>query len=274
MTGELRVGIYPGVSHDEYHAMTEYINNSYLSRLAKIPALTRLPQEETAAMTFGRAFHCYLLEGQAAFDLSFSVMPKEINLRTKDGKAYRDAVVSSKKVPLSYDDFQTIEGMTQAVLRHPFAIQLLAEGDSEMSVFWRDKETGLPCKCRPDRIPSGQKGVVVDAKSTGDASEAGFTRSVFKFGYARQAAMNIDGLNTVSSKEIDAFICIAVEKEPPYRCEVYVLDDEVLAFGRQEYHRLLRIEKECREKNLWPHYWNAGASTVYLPKWAYTYSEG
>ncbi|MFA5379402.1 MAG: PD-(D/E)XK nuclease-like domain-containing protein [Dehalococcoidia bacterium] len=273
MTGELRIGIFPGVSHDDYHAMTDYINNSYLSRLAKIPALTRLPQEETAAMTFGRAFHCYLLEGSEAFNASFVVMPEGLNLRTKEGKAHRDALVATGKAPVSHDDHQTIQDMTQAALTHPFAIQLLAEGDSEQSVFWTDKETGLPCKCRPDRIPSGEKGVVVDVKTTTDASERGFTNSVFRYGYARQAAMNLDGLNTVSSKRVDAFLCIAVEKEPPYRTEVHVLDDEVLDFGKREYHRLLQVEQECRANNYWPHYWNKGAGTIYLPKWAYNYLE-
>lgn len=272
ITGE-RFGIYPGISHADYHAMTEYINNSYLSRLAKVPALAKIPQKETPAMVFGRAFHSFLLEGRDSFDSAFVVMPEGLNLRTKEGKAHMDGLLASGKAPISHEDMKTIEDMAQAVLTHPFAIQLLAEGESEMSVFWQDRETGLPCKCRPDRIPSGNKGVVVDLKTTADASERGFTSSVFRYGYARQAAMNLDGLNTVSNKEVDAFLCIAVEKEPPYRCEVYVLDDEVLDFGKQEYHRLLRLEQECREKNLYPHYAMPGAGTIYRPAWAWSYVE-
>lgn len=268
------IGIYPAISHDDYHALTEYINNSYLSKLSKIPALAKLPPEDSPAMMFGRAFHAFLLEGQDAFDLSFRVVPDGLDMRTKAGKDAKSAIVASGKGAISHDDYQTIQDMAGAVLSHPFALQLLAEGDSEMSVFWIDKDTGLKCKCRPDRIPSGEKGVVVDLKTTGDASERGFTSSVFRYGYARQAGMMLDGINTVSNKEIDAFIIIAVEKTPPYRCEVYVLDDEVLDFGKREYKRLLALEKECRDKNHWPHYLMPGAGTIYLPAYAHNYIGG
>jgi hypothetical protein len=61
------------------------------------------------------------------------------------------------------------------------------------------------------------------------------------------------------------FAFIAVEKEPPYRVEVYTLDIDFVQYGWLEFHRLLQIEKECREKNFWPHYVNAGAEELTKP---------
>ena len=76
-------GIYPNISHREYHAI-EAVSNSYLSRLSRCPKAAKIAQEETPAMIFGSAFHSLLLEGQEAFGKRFAVAPK-IDKRTKQG---------------------------------------------------------------------------------------------------------------------------------------------------------------------------------------------
>jgi len=66
-------GIYQNISNKEYHAMTDIVSNSYLGRLAKVPAAAKIPLEETEAMKFGRAFHCYVLEGVEIFKTQFTI---------------------------------------------------------------------------------------------------------------------------------------------------------------------------------------------------------
>ncbi len=262
-------GLYPNISHKEYHAL-ERVSNSYLGRLDKCPASAKLPSEETAALIFGRAFHCYTLEGQEAFKKEFAVAP-QCDRRTKAGKAvFEDfETLHPNHTILTQADLETIEGMYNAVAFHPFASKLLTEGRSEISVLWTDEETGLDCKCRPDRIPDGDHGVIVDVKTVRDASEYGFQKSVVNYGYARQAGMYTEGYNSVCSGKVDAFVFICVEKEPPYRTEVYVLDDDFVEWGRNEFHRLLNIEKECRQKEFYPHYRNAGAGQIMMPAYLY-----
>jgi hypothetical protein len=80
--------------------------------------------------------------------------------------------------------------------------------------------------------------------------------------------MYTDGFNAVSSTTVDAFVFVCVEKEEPYRVEVYTLDDNFMFYGAGEYHRLLRLEKECRENQVWPNFKNDGIKTLFLPKWA------
>lgn len=253
---EQRIGIYPDISHKEYHAMDEAVSNSYLGKLAKCPANAKVKEEQTPAMIFGSAFHVYLLEGQDTFFDQYAVFPKYMDRRTKEGKQeYLGFLEANRtKITITEDDYDTITQMTDSVIRHPFAVKLLSEGRSEQSVFWIDKETRLYCKARPDRIPDGNHGVMVDAKSADDVDEDAFFRSIVKYGYHREAAHYIDGFNTVSNAKIDAFILIAVEKKKPYRVETYVLTDDLINRGRMIRHDLLMVEKYCRENDDWPSY--------------------
>ena len=261
-------GIYPNISHREYHAI-EAINNSYLSRLNRCPKAARIAQEETPAMIFGSAFHSLLLEGQEAFGKRFAVAPK-IDKRTKQGN--KDWALFAEqnvgKSIITKDDYDKMCEMASAIGFHPFAAKVLCEGRSEMSVFWVDKGTGLYCKCRPDRIPDGDHGVIVDVKTTTSAKKHDFTNTVARYGYHRQAAIYIDGLNAVSNTTVDAIIFVAVEKDPPYMVGCFALSDIDIDVGRVRYRELIEKEKEFREKDFWPHYEDSGLIEMNLPNWA------
>lgn len=265
-----KIGIFPDISHKEYHADESAISNSYLGRLAKCPANAKVKQEETASLLFGRAFHSYVLEGPDAFYKQFAVFPKYIDRRTKEGKQEHLGFIEANrgKDVISEDDFDTIASMTDSVIRHPFACKLLSEGRSEQSVYWVDKETGLYCKCRPDRIPDGDHGVIVDVKSTTDARPKQFLSSVISYGYDRQAGMYIEGYNAVCSGKVDAFIFIAVEKTEPYMVATYTLTDTFVEYGKIKFHTLLNLEKTCRENDEWPAYQDAELQELELPSWA------
>jgi len=262
----MNIGLFPGISHDEYHAI-DAISNSYLSRLNRCPAAAKMPQEETPAMIFGNAFHSLLLEGDNAFVKRFAVAP-EMDKRTKQGKEewllFSEA--NASKTIIAKESYDAMGEMANAISRHPFASKVLCEGRSEMSVFWQD--TGLYCKCRPDRIPDGDHGVIVDVKTTTSARRNDFTNTVVRYGYYRQAAFYIDGFNAVTNSTIDAFIFVAVEKEPPYMVGCFALSDIDIDVGRVRYRELIEKEKEFREKDFWPHYENEGLIEMNLPNWA------
>jgi len=272
-------GIINGLSHDEYHAMVDVVSNSYLGRLDIVPAAAKIQREETPALTFGRAFHCYVLEGVDQFYKSFVVADKRGKQKKEDKAYWEDLRFTAEwkgiKI-IEHDDFVTIEGMGDAIKRHPFASKLLAEGISETSIFWTDEETGLPCKCRPDRIPDGSKGVILDLKSTRNASDMAFKRDCINYGYAREAGIYCEGFSKATGANFNdlIFAFIVCEKEPPYRTEVYSLSTEFLDYGYMEFHRLLQIEKECRDKNFWPHYKCANATELDKPGYVKTFEWG
>ncbi len=265
----LQPGIYPNIPAETYHAMTDYVSKSYLKRLDKCPAAAKVPQEDTPAMAFGRASHVFLLEGEDAFVKECAVIPAGIDRRTKAGKEdwAHFEVMNQGKTIITAEELRKIIEMRQALLKHPFAPKLLADGVSEQTVIWMDQDTEIACKCRPDRIPSGNKGVLVDLKTCSCAGEYEFCRDVVKYGYDLQAAFYLDGIREATGTYFDAFCFIALSKEPPYQTEVYILDGEFIQYGRDEYRRLLRIEAGCRKAGLYPNYVNAGLSTLYKPNY-------
>ena len=260
----METGMIKNLSHKDYLAI-DRVSNSYLTKLAQVPACTKVPTVETAAMTFGTAFHTYVLE-QNQFADKVEIMPK-IDKRTKDGKAaYAEFIASAEgKTVIGIDDFVTIRNMKEAIQRHPRASLLLSEGIAESSIFWTDPETGIECKARPDFLtPSG---VVVDLKKTRGAAPHSFLQSVLNFRYFLQAAFYLDGINQIDEIEYNRFAFIAAEADPPYRVEVYELDLEFIDHGYRECRRLLKLEAECREAEFYPHYQDPGI--IFLHKPAY-----
>jgi exodeoxyribonuclease VIII len=261
-------GLFPDIKHKVYHAMGDIVSNSYLGRLDKCPANAKIPMPDTPTLIFGRAFHSIVLDGLESFHKNFAVLP-DTDRRTKEGKAAYALFCeeSGDKDIISVADYEILAEMFSAIAVHPIASKLMLEGRSEMSVFWTDLETGLPCKFRPDRIPDGEHGVILDLKSVRDADVHAFTRAVVNYGYAREAAFYIDGFNAVSSAKVDAFIFICVEKEKPYRTEVYVLDELFVEDGRREYRRLMQVEAECRKNQFWPNFQYSEIMPIFMPGW-------
>jgi hypothetical protein len=264
---ELIKGVYADIPFKEYSAI-QAVSNSYLSKLNQCPAAALVVTPDTPSLAFGRALHCYVLEGQETFDKRYLVTPR-CDKRTKEGKALYEQFQSelNGREAVSADDAATIRYMSPSILSHPFAKQLLEQGLSEQTVIWQDEETGLWCKCRPDRIPSNASGVFLDLKTTGCANERAFQSSVISYGYYRQAAMYMEGLSHATGIIYRHFAFIACEKEPPFRVEVYTLDDQFLQDGYDDFHRLLLKEKKCRDSGFYPNYENGGAVELYAPQY-------
>lgn len=259
-------GVYPNIPFAEYLTI-EAMSNSYLGRLDKCPAAALVTQEETPALILGRAVHKLVLEGQDAFRQEYAISP-QFDRRTSIGKAQAAQFEAENhgQIIIAEDAGMKIRAIANAVYRHPWAKKLLDENVTEQTVIWTDRETGLLCKARPDAVPDEGKLTLIDLKTTSDASEGAFTRSIIKYGYARGAAFYLDGFNAARGTKLDAFIHIAVETAEPYRTEIYLLDDDFIAWGREQYERLLVIEKECRAKNEYPHYSRA-YTTINKPAW-------
>jgi hypothetical protein len=264
-------GIYENIDHHTYHrVLTDVVSNSYLGKLAQCPAKAKILDEETPSLLFGRALHAYVLDREQ-WAREFATVPDmPVYKINKNKTEYREAFASFQadnlgKQIVSLDDYNTIQNIYAAIMSNPAVGQYLTGGTKEVTVIWQDKDIILPsgdclegtqlwCKTRPDAIPVGDHGVVLDLKTTRNAGEHPFQTTIVTYGYDRQGAMALHGLSQVTGKVHDLFGLIAVEPLPPYRTEIYVLDDQFLKHGFSEYRRLLRLEKACREQNAWPNY--------------------
>jgi exodeoxyribonuclease VIII len=155
--------------------------------------------------------------------------------------------------------------MLKAVSNHKRAAQLMSDGHAEESLFWTDPETGIQCKARPDFIREGH--ILVDLKTTEDASYRSFQKDIVKFSYHFQAAMYLDAATAVFERPFDTFIIIAVEKNPPYAVQCFQLDETAIREGQELYYAALKKLKPCLESKIYPAYGN-DLIPVALPTYA------
>jgi hypothetical protein len=217
-------------------------------------------------MVLGSATHTWLLEPHL-FDGEFLVA--DIDRRTKAGKEMEASCNASGLEILKPDEMQQIDAMIKSVNSHKSASVLIAKGEAEQSVFWTDEETGIELKCRPDFYRND--GIIVDLKTCLDASPEAFAKTILNSNYHIQAAMYLDGMKAQNVfAEIFAFI--AVEKEAPFAVGVYVLDNDFIEIGRQQYKKALQILAKCIKDNKYPAY-SEDIVEVKPPKWAFTKRE-
>ena len=174
--------------------------------------------------------------------------------------------VNEHRTILNPEQWKTIHAMRDALMAHPAANALLTgiPGKAEKSVYWIDATTGVLCRCRPDWWRDDN--LIVDLKTTEDASPEGFARSIAKFRYDVQDAFYTDGVQQATGNRPKAFVFIAVEKKPPYGVGVYVLDSETKDLGRAQYQHDLRVYSECVRSGEWPGYGDK-IQTISLPAW-------
>lgn len=260
------VGLFQ-VPNELYHAGPG-ISRSDLDKLRRSPAhylaAKANPMEQSKAMAFGQALHDCILT-PSLFETLYVVRPEGLDGRSKAGKDW--ATVNEGKVLLSHDEGEAIAGIKKAIFAHPFASQFFKDGEPETAVYWVDALTGLLCKCKPDWLRKDN--LIVDLKTTVDASMDEFARSIWSYGYHRQAAWYSDGVSEATGQKIQNFVNIACEKEPPYAIALYDIDDGSMDKGREEYRKLLDRLSECKSKNEWPAY-PVEVQPIAIPHWAWS----
>ena len=267
------VGIIHGMANAEYHA-TAAVSNSVLSSIARSPAHCyalhvaegRRASEQTAAMFAGTLAHCAVLEPDAVLD-RYILKPAGLDMRTKAGKEWKDALSDGVEV-IDCAQYETALFQRDAVLSVPELAELLASGVAEVSAFWRDDETGLQCKCRPDWVHTLSDGrvILVDLKTTTDASPQQFSRTVWRYGYHRQAAWYSAGYARAAGVEVAGFVFAAVTSSRPFVAAAHTLDDDYMRIGQEECRRLLDEYADCKLTGRWPAY--PGMNLLSPPAWA------
>lgn len=252
------VGTYSMVSNADYHADPS-ISASHLHAVARSPQTyfkkyldpNRPPSEPTAAMKLGTFVHTAVLE------------PEELDKRyavcaTRKGSTAYNKLIEKGIEPVIQSQWDQALAMCDSVRNHPEAAWLLSNGKAEQSVWWDDEQFELRCKCRPDWWNGD---IVIDLKTTKDASPRGFASSVANFRYHVQQMHYLQGTKAAR------FVFVAVEKEYPFNVGVYELDSEACSIGEELRQRDMNRIKNCKKRNEWPGYSN-DISSLSLPPYA------
>lgn len=264
------------MTNAEYHARGE-ISKSDLDLLAKSPLLLKMKKdglyksEATPSQILGSATHKLVLEPND-FNSEFAIEPK-CDRRTKDGKAEYEAFINENqgKTILKAEIYEIAKQISDSVLQMKATAKFLKNGKAEQSYF--SEINGVKVKCRPD-FYNENLGLIIDLKTTSDASPQGFSKSIANFNYHIQNAFYSDILQSLG-KKVNKFLFIAVETKEPFLVGFYELDIAGIEKGRDRYKELLSLWKWCNENNEFFGYGDftdgkySAVKTLNLPSWKF-----
>jgi len=189
----------------------------------------------TAALRAGTIVHACVLEPER-FDEEF-VVPPEINKRTKAGKEEWAEWESENgdKFALTAEEYDKAMVIRHHVMRNERAAELFTGGMAEVPVVWEEEINGKTYKMkgRADYVKViGDQLLVLDLKTTQEATYDAFQRSVMKWDYCTQAQHYRRGFEVLHPGMDVSFIWIPVEKQPPYGCQIFQATPEIYEYGQ------------------------------------------
>jgi len=272
----IQLGRFEGLPNHTYHKEIPWAySKSDLEAMMLSPSnliqRRKGPDSESAALEFGTAFHARLehFNDQDAY-LKLVAVPPTADKRTKEGKAAHEKFEFENKAEITLDrkQWDLIENMLLAVQAHPDANELLlAPGLAEETFVWKDKDTGVICKCRPDKrilkAPVGMPDhMILDWKTAASCDYRDLKNDIGERFYDMSAALTLDGIAAVLGHDVGPFVNVFVEKGNRFRVVLGVVDDGSIAEGRRLYKAQLEKIAQCSRDAIWP-----GFVDFTLPAW-------
>lgn len=245
----------------------------------------RVKEEPTPQMKLGEYVHALVLEPEYFYE-RYAVKPvlpelpcvgklsdlgreeydrqktSRESMKVANELTMNEFLESSKgKEIIPADIYNQAKAIADSVLKDEIAQSLFKDVKIEQSIYFTHKHTGLQCKVRPDAW-SGS--IVTDLKTCADASYRAFQSAAFKGGYFLQAAMIKAALDSIGI-HLDKFVFFCVEKTGAMPCVYYMLDDDALAYGMNQFDTLMEQFAYCFENNEWNAY---EPQTLYIPGYA------
>jgi len=250
------MGLHHDIPFDVYMSW-DAVSNSRLSLFNISPAHYQVGYKAaTKSMDAGTVAHAVVLE-----NAQYAVVPPfnyDSDNKDKKGNPSKSkattyykkcvelfAAAHEHESIVSQDTYDMAMGVRASVMSPP---ETFTGGTSEVSMLWRDKESGLVMKGRIDYLCKKR---FIDLKTT--ASAMNFEASIKKFGYHRQMALYMEGLRACTGKHFEPWIC-AVETEPPFGSRTAPVGMDALVAGHDELRDLLEGLSEAIFTDTWECY--------------------
>lgn len=237
---------------------------------AHYQAYLQEPKETTSALRWGQIVHCCLLQPND-FARRVVIEPK-CDKRTKEGKelyAQFSASLAPDSLTISHEESLQLSNIRDAYMKY-FRETLSQRYDFSNPAFEIPGFARLQdvfCKVKPDISCQRNGGkVILDIKTTEDASESAFVRAIFNYGYHIQAAFYSLVAEEIDFFPVDEFVFIAIEKKAPYAIREFKLSTEALNYGKSIVRVNLARFKTCMALNQWEAY-PATQALVNTPAW-------
>jgi len=285
-------GAYPDISAEDYHRNPRLLPGPSLSSSGAKVLLGQSPfhfwfdsplnpdrptEPDKPHFNVGKAAHDILLL-EKRWSRHYHVTPEGFSRsKTKQLEqeiAQADRAVEAGKTVLSFEQAETVRAVAAAVRKNDLAIATLTNGVTEETLVWRDPQTGIWLRARPDFRPNSilerrDVMVVPDLKfvAATHADPEGFGKAIYNFGYHQSAAFYADGIKAIYGHYPTHWLHVVVEKDPPHSVSLYELPGGDIELGRVLNRRAIDLFARCLERNEWPSYADQPLQ-VGLPDWA------
>jgi hypothetical protein len=267
-------GWYSGVSLESYHGQgicNAYAVSSTDLRICwgKSPAhmyanWAENPKAEkrgpTRAMILGAAAH-HLLLGEDDFKAKYVLQPQTYHDRktaqekpwhngAQYCKFWSESQIEAGKTPITQGELDTIVEISNSLRLEPLVNDGLLRGHIELSGFWRDEETGLWIKTRPDVVPT-DTGDYCDLKTAIEVTTPALQAAIRSRSYHQQGSVVWEACDYFEMP-FETYVLMFTETAAPYCVRAIPLTDEDLARGRKQNRLMLRTIASCIAADHWP----------------------
>ncbi|MER7115520.1 PD-(D/E)XK nuclease-like domain-containing protein [Saccharomonospora azurea] len=272
-------GIYTAeeIPEDKYHA-DPVVGGSLSSSGARkllppsCPALFAYerdnpPARPSKSLNFGSAAHRMVLGVGPEIHVLQGKDAEEPEDRRKKAVQQEEAEAwAAGRLPVLRKEYEQIKAMADKLRQHPLAGILLDPdgGRAEQTIIWSSTVEGVSGDVEvmrrarldwlPDRDPDFRT-ILVDYKTTTNASPKAISKTIAEYGYHQQAAWYIDAVKAVGAAEDDATLAFVFqEKRAPYLVTVAEIHPADLAYARRLNRQALETYARCTETGYWPGY--------------------
>jgi len=210
--------------------------------------------EHDKAFDMGSAAHALLLERDPT-RIAWVIAD---DWRTKAAKEIRDEARAAGRFPLLAKYQAPLSEMTAqanlALARSELG-DILESGKAEQTVIWQDGSAW--CRARLDLLSADRK-VILDYKTTEDASPEAAIRQIGRMQYDVQAEFYTRGMEAVNRLDglpfAPTFVFLFQEITAPYACSLIALSNTYRQIGQHKVVGALAVWSRCMERREWPSY--------------------
>lgn len=265
-------GIYAGVPLEVYHTTwtaEPSVSTSGLKTLFwKSPAHywdgspynpDREEPKDSEPKLLGRAAH-HLLLGEADFRRHFVIRPdtyvgegktKPWSNNANWCRAWNAQQAAAGLSIVTSAQVERIKGMATSLARDPLVKAGLLSGLIEHSFLWRDPETGVLLRWRPDALPQDSL-AFGDLKCVADVSYEAVERSISDFGYNMQGALGRRACMALLGRPMESFTLACIESSRPHCTAIKTITDEAMNTGERQIAAAVRMFARGIETGRWP----------------------
>jgi len=291
-------GALPPETNEQYHARRGYLSSSQLKEQIESSFNFKMmvledhgEKEPSEAFDLGSSVHEVLLTGDTS---QFVVMPKfepvTVVLYDKDGtpKLDENGVQKSKvaitikaqvqqfesenqgKRIITEDQHCRLLSMVSYIRQKPQVYGYLSNKDAicELGFLFKDPETGIPCKFRPDIvIPSLD--LIIDYKTCADVSPYGFRKAIERYYYHVSEAHYRAGYERVFGRPVKDYLYLAQQSSYPFSVALHRLSMASVKRAIDMRRDLMRQIYRNSIENHYPDFIDRGVQTLELAGYAF-----